>query len=69
MVPDYDDLFARRAEKYDRFVAAEDFQGNLLRTVMQLSQLDLRAGRHGSRNGHRQGGLSDRSSRPPCIRY
>jgi ubiquinone/menaquinone biosynthesis C-methylase UbiE len=40
MVPDCDELFAHRAEKYDRFVAAEDFQGNLLRTVMQLSQLD-----------------------------
>ena len=40
MLPDYDALFANQAEKYDRFVAAEDFEGNLLRTLKQLGHLN-----------------------------
>jgi ubiquinone/menaquinone biosynthesis C-methylase UbiE len=40
MLPDYDALFANRAEKYDRFVAAEDFQGNLLQTLKQFGHLN-----------------------------
>jgi ubiquinone/menaquinone biosynthesis C-methylase UbiE len=37
MLPNYDVLFADHAEKYDRFVAAEDWQGNLLRTLKQVA--------------------------------
>lgn len=40
MLPDYDLLFADQAEKYDRFIAAEDFQGNLLRTLKQICHLN-----------------------------
>jgi ubiquinone/menaquinone biosynthesis C-methylase UbiE len=40
MLPDYDVLFADHAEKYDRFVSAEDFQGNLLRTLKQVGRLN-----------------------------
>ena len=40
MLPNYDVLFADQAEKYDRFVAAEDFQGNLLRTIKQVGHLN-----------------------------
>jgi len=39
MLPNYDVLFADHAEKYDRFVAAEDFQGNLLQTIKQVGHL------------------------------
>jgi ubiquinone/menaquinone biosynthesis C-methylase UbiE len=40
MLPDYDALFANQAEKYDRFVVAEDFQGNLLQTLKQYGHLN-----------------------------
>ena len=40
MLPDYDALFANQAEKYDRFVTAEDFQGNLLQTLKQYGHLN-----------------------------
>jgi ubiquinone/menaquinone biosynthesis C-methylase UbiE len=40
MLPNYDVLFADHAEKYDRFVSAEDFQGNLLRTLKQVAHLN-----------------------------
>jgi ubiquinone/menaquinone biosynthesis C-methylase UbiE len=40
MLPDYDVLFADHAEKYDRFVAAEDYRGNLLRTLKQVGRLN-----------------------------
>ena len=40
MLPDYDILFADHAEKYDRFVAAEDFQGKLLQTLKQHGHLN-----------------------------
>ena len=40
MLPDYDALFADNAEKYDRFVAAEDYEGNLLRTLKQIGHLN-----------------------------
>ena len=40
MLPDCDELFANHAEKYDRLVAAEDFQGNLLRTLRQYGRLN-----------------------------
>ena len=39
MLPDYDALFADQAEKYDRFVAAEDYLGNLLRTIRNVGHL------------------------------
>ena len=29
MQPDYDNMFANQAEKYDRLVAAEDFRATL----------------------------------------
>jgi ubiquinone/menaquinone biosynthesis C-methylase UbiE len=38
--PDYDILFADHAETYDRFVAAEDYQGNLLKTLKQVGRLN-----------------------------
>jgi len=37
--PDYDLIYADQAEKYDRFIAAEDYQGNLLRTLKQVCRL------------------------------
>jgi ubiquinone/menaquinone biosynthesis C-methylase UbiE len=40
MLPNYDALFADQAEKYDRLVAAEDFHGNLLRIIRQVSHLN-----------------------------
>jgi ubiquinone/menaquinone biosynthesis C-methylase UbiE len=40
MLPNYDLLFADQAEKYDRFVAAEDFQGNLLQTLKRMGHLN-----------------------------
>ena len=40
MLPDYDLLFADQAEKYDRLVAAEDHEGNLLRALRQLGRLN-----------------------------
>ncbi len=40
MLPDYDAMFADHAEKYDRFVAAEDFQGNLLHSIKQFGSLN-----------------------------
>jgi ubiquinone/menaquinone biosynthesis C-methylase UbiE len=40
MLPNYDLLFADHAEKYDRFVASEDFQGNLLQTLKGLGHLN-----------------------------
>jgi ubiquinone/menaquinone biosynthesis C-methylase UbiE len=40
VLPDYDHLFADQAEKYDRFVAAEDFQGNLVQTLKRLGRLN-----------------------------
>jgi ubiquinone/menaquinone biosynthesis C-methylase UbiE len=40
MLPDYDLLFANQAEKYDCFVAAEDFQGNLLQSLKRLGRLN-----------------------------
>ena len=39
MLPDYDHLFADQAEKYDLFVSAEDFQGNLLQTIKKIGRL------------------------------
>jgi ubiquinone/menaquinone biosynthesis C-methylase UbiE len=39
MLPNYDLLFADQAEKYDRLVAAEDFQGNLLQTLKRFGHL------------------------------
>jgi ubiquinone/menaquinone biosynthesis C-methylase UbiE len=39
MLPNYDVLFADHAEKYDRFVAAEDYKGNLLRAMRQVGRL------------------------------
>ena len=39
MLPDYDVLFADHADTYDRFVSAEDYQGNLLETVRQFGHL------------------------------
>jgi ubiquinone/menaquinone biosynthesis C-methylase UbiE len=40
MLPDYDRLFADQAEKYDLFVASEDFQGNLLQTLKRVGHLN-----------------------------
>jgi ubiquinone/menaquinone biosynthesis C-methylase UbiE len=40
MVPDYDTLYADQAEKYDHFIAAEDFQGNLLHSLKQFGNLN-----------------------------
>jgi ubiquinone/menaquinone biosynthesis C-methylase UbiE len=40
MLPDYDHLFADQAEKYDRLVDAEDFQGNLLLTMRRFGHLN-----------------------------
>jgi ubiquinone/menaquinone biosynthesis C-methylase UbiE len=40
MLPDYDFLFADHAEKYDRFIAAEDFEGNLLQALRRLGRLN-----------------------------
>ena len=40
MKPDYDSIFANQAEKYDRLVAAEDFQGNLLHTLTGMGLLN-----------------------------
>ena len=40
MVPDYDALYADHAEKYDRFIAAEDFNGNLLHSLKQYGNLN-----------------------------
>ena len=40
MLPDYDLLFADQAEKYDRFVSAEDHEGNLLPAVRRLGRLN-----------------------------
>jgi ubiquinone/menaquinone biosynthesis C-methylase UbiE len=37
--PDYDHLFANQAEKYDRLVSAEDYQGNLLHTLTGMGLL------------------------------
>ena len=39
MLPNYELIFANQAEKYDRFVAAEDFQGNLIQTLKRVSRL------------------------------
>jgi ubiquinone/menaquinone biosynthesis C-methylase UbiE len=39
MLPDYDLLFADHAEEYERLVAAEDFQGNLLQTLKRFCHL------------------------------
>jgi ubiquinone/menaquinone biosynthesis C-methylase UbiE len=38
--PDYDNMFANQAEKYDRLVAAEDFQGNLMHTLTGMGLLN-----------------------------
>jgi ubiquinone/menaquinone biosynthesis C-methylase UbiE len=40
MLPDYDVLFADQAEKYDRFIAAEDYEGNLLHALKRLGRLN-----------------------------
>jgi ubiquinone/menaquinone biosynthesis C-methylase UbiE len=40
MLPNYDLLFADQAEKYDRFVAAEDFEGNLFHSLKQIGRLN-----------------------------
>jgi ubiquinone/menaquinone biosynthesis C-methylase UbiE len=40
MLPDYDLLFADQAEKYDRLVAAEDFQGNLLNAIKRFGHIN-----------------------------
>jgi len=40
MLPDYDLLFADQAEKYDRFVSAEDHEGNLLHALRRLGRLN-----------------------------
>jgi ubiquinone/menaquinone biosynthesis C-methylase UbiE len=40
MLPDYDLLFADQAEKYDRFVSAEDHGGNLLPALRRLGRLN-----------------------------
>jgi ubiquinone/menaquinone biosynthesis C-methylase UbiE len=40
MLPNYDVLFADQSEKYDRFIAAEDFKGNLLQTLKQVGRLN-----------------------------
>lgn len=39
MLPNYDVLFADHAEEYDRFVAAEDYQANVPRTLRQVGHL------------------------------
>jgi ubiquinone/menaquinone biosynthesis C-methylase UbiE len=38
--PDYDNMFANQAEKYDRLVTAEDFQGNLLHMLTGMGLLN-----------------------------
>ncbi len=40
MLPNYDVLFADQAEKYDRFIAREDFQGSLLQTLKRVGRLN-----------------------------
>jgi ubiquinone/menaquinone biosynthesis C-methylase UbiE len=40
MKPDYNYIFRDQAEKYDRLVSAEDYQGNLVQTLTRLSELD-----------------------------
>jgi len=40
MLPDYDLVFADQAEKYDRFIAAEDYEGNLLQALRRIGRLN-----------------------------
>jgi ubiquinone/menaquinone biosynthesis C-methylase UbiE len=42
-VPDYDFIFNHQASKYDRLVMAEDYQGNLIRTMNDLGLLSKEA--------------------------